>query len=322
MPTKVEQSDLFQALYGRNGDSPVVVVAPKSPADCFEVGIEAVRMATGSMVPVIILSDGYIANGAEPWLVPSADDLKPIEIEHPAARNGASEAGAGAGGDDGIEAGEEGSELAGAAATGDFEPYARDEKLARPWAVPGTKGLQHRLGGLEKANITGNVSYIPSNHQVMTGIRHEKIDRIADRLPAMEVEGDASGDVLVLGWGGTYGAIKTAVAEAREKGLSVGATHLRWLNPMPKDLPEILGRFEKVLIPELNMGQLRHLIRGRFMVDAKGLNKIQGQPFMVSEVLDAIEILAAGRWPADREYLMPEGHAVTVDEPAAAGAAR
>jgi 2-oxoglutarate ferredoxin oxidoreductase subunit alpha len=282
LPTKTEQSDLLQALFGRNGDCPLVVIAPQSPADCFDIAIEAVRLALDYMVPVIILSDGYLGNGAEPWLVPDAKSFQPITVKH-----------------------------ATDAAT--YHSYARDEKLARPWAIPGTPGLEHRIGGLEKAHVTGNVSYDPDNHQRMTELRQAKVSGIAKALPPLKVQGPDAGDLLVLGWGGTYGSIATAVQHARAKGKSVASAHLRHLSPMPANLGEVLKAYQKVLIPELNTGQLRLLIRGRFLVDARGLNKVQGKPFLVEEIEEAIDLMLSGAW-GDREFLIPRHHGVTLDE--------
>ena len=267
LPTKNEQADLLQALYGRNGESPVVVVAPQSPSDCFQMAIEATRIALDSMVPVILLSDNYIANGAEPWLIPDPESLEPITVRHPEAKSDDDET--------------------------PFMPYARDEKLARPWAVPGTKGLEHRIGGLEKQDGTGNVNYTPENHQHMVETRQKKVDLVADRVSPLEVVGDQEGDVLVVGWGGTYGAITTAVANQRAKGKRVSQAHMRFLNPMPKNTEDVLKRFKKVLVAELNCGQLRMLIRAKYCVDAKGLNKVEGQPFLVEELETAIEQILA-----------------------------
>ncbi len=281
LPTKTEQSDLLQAMFGRNGDSPVVILAPQSPADCFEIGIEASRIALQHMVPVIVLSDGYIANGAEPWLIPSADSLEKIEIEHPAP-------------------------------TEDFQPYARDEKLARPWALLGTPQLEHRIGGLEKHHLTGNVSYDDENHQFMTALRMAKIAKIAEEVPPLEPYGDGAGELLVLGWGGTYGSIVTAVDRAREKGKSVSAAHLRYLNPLPCNIGDLLKRFKRVLVPELNTGQLRLLIRSRYLIDARGLNKIQGKPFLVDEVEQAIDLMLEDKF-GDRESIMPRDRQVSMD---------
>ncbi|MDA1048890.1 MAG: 2-oxoacid:acceptor oxidoreductase subunit alpha [Planctomycetota bacterium] len=261
LPTKTEQSDLLQVLFGRNGESPIPIIAARSPGDCFDVAIEAWRIATRFMTPVILLSDGYIANGSEPWLIPDADAIPRIEVSHPGPLN------------DG-EA---------------FLPYARNERLARPWAIPGTEGLMHRVGGLEKQDKTGNVSYDPENHQHMTDVRAQKVANIADDVPLQEVTGPASGDLLVLSWGGTYGANTTAVKKCQKMGLSVAHAHLRYLNPLPKNLGEILDRYKKVLVPELNMGQLRMLIRARYLKDAIGYNKVQGKPFTVAELVGKIQ---------------------------------
>jgi 2-oxoglutarate ferredoxin oxidoreductase subunit alpha len=261
LPTKTEQADLCQALFGRNGECPVPVVAARSPADCFHAAFDAWRIATRYMTPVILLTDGYIANGAEPWKVPEVDSLPQIVIKHPAANE-----------------------------NGDaFMPYARDERLARPWALPGTPGLMHRIGGLEKQDITGNVNYEPENHEHMVNLRARKVALVAGDIPPQEVDGPASGKLLVISWGGTYGACATGVRQARDNGASVSHVHLRFLNPFPSNLGDIIGRFEKVLIPELNRGQLRMIIRSQFLVDAVGLNKIQGKPFAVREVVEKIE---------------------------------
>ncbi|MEM9416127.1 MAG: 2-oxoacid:acceptor oxidoreductase subunit alpha [Planctomycetota bacterium] len=275
LPTKTEQSDLWQAMLGRNGDCPAVVIAPQSPADCFNAAIEACRIALTRMVPVLLLTDGYIANGSEPWRIPQASSLQPIDVKH-------------------------------APANGDgFQPYTRDENLTRPWAIPGNPGTEHRLGGLEKQNNTGNVSYDPANHQLMTRIRAEKVARVVNMVPDLEVHGEESGDLLVLGWGGPYGSIRTAVDNARAAGKSVSAAQLRYLNPMPANLGEVLKRFDKVLIPELNNGQLRLLIRGKFLCDARGLNRIQGKPFRVEEIEQAIDLMLSGKW-GDAEALYPQ----------------
>jgi 2-oxoglutarate ferredoxin oxidoreductase subunit alpha len=260
LPTKTEQADLFQAIVGRNGEAPVPVIAARSPADCFDVAQEAWRIAARFMTPVMLLSDGYIANGSEPWLIPDVNKLPKIEIKHPGPS----------------ESGEK------------FLPYKRDELLARPWALPGTKGLMHRIGGLEKQDITGNVNYEPANHQHMVNTRAKKVENVALEIPLQEVEGPASGDLLVLSWGGTYGACKTAVEVCLNQGLSVAHCHLRWLNPFPRNLEKILRSYKKVLIPELNMGQLRTFIRAKYLIDAQGLNKVQGKPFAVQEVVNAI----------------------------------
>jgi 2-oxoglutarate ferredoxin oxidoreductase subunit alpha len=262
LPTKTEQADLLQALFGRNGECPVCVIAPSTPGDCFRMAIEAFRLAVQHMVPVIYLSDGYLANGAEPWPIPKLEDLPrfPVKFHTDPAT---------------------------------FQPYARDpQTLARPWAIPGTPGLEHRIGGLEKENITGNVSYDPQNHEAMVKLRAEKVARIANDIPPLEVLGDPEGgDLLVIGWGSTYGAIDQAVGRVRRRGGKVSAAHLRYLNPFPANLGQVLSRFEKVLVPEMNMGQLRLVLRGRFLVDAVGLNKIQGQPFKIKEIEKKIEEL-------------------------------
>jgi 2-oxoglutarate ferredoxin oxidoreductase subunit alpha len=261
MPTKTEQGDLLQCMFGRNSDSACVIVAPATPGDCFYMAIEAFRLAVQFMTPVFFLSDGYLGNGAEPWKIPSAKDLPRMSVSHPSEPQG-------------------------------FAPYRRDpDTLVRPWAIPGTPGLEHRIGGLEKANITGNVSYDPKNHELMTRLRNEKIARVANYIPEQEVHGDPAGELLVLSWGSTYGAALTAVDRLRQQGALVSHAHLRYLNPFPKNLGDILQRFNKVLIPELNLGQLLLLIRGRYLVDAVGLSKVQGLPFKVSEILAKCEEL-------------------------------
>ncbi len=261
LPTKTEQSDLLQAMFGRNGECPMPIVAASGPADCFYAVQEAWRLATTFMTPVFFLSDGYIANGSEPWRVPKASDLPKIDIQHPGPLSPFD-----------VEGG----------AT--FLPYKRNEKLARPWALPGTVGLQHRIGGLEKQDVTGNVSYDPENHEHMTKTRAAKVAGIANYIPLQDLDGPATGDLLVLSWGGPYGSCATAVHRAQKAGHSVTHAHLRYLNPFPRNLGEILGSFKQVLIPELNCGQLRMLIRSQFLVDAQGLNKVQGKPFSVAEV--------------------------------------
>lgn len=260
LPTKTEQADLLQAFGGRNGECPIPILAARSPADCFDVVQEAWRIAVEFMTPVIILSDGYVANGAEPWRVPRLADFPPIPIYHPTQPN------------DGDR----------------FLPYLRNEKLARPWAIPGTPGLEHRIGGLEKQDGTGNVSYDPLNHEKMVHLRAKKVAQIAMDIPEQEVMGPTQGDLLVLSWGGTFGACTTAVQRCQEEGLNVAHAHLRYVNPFPRNLGTILRSYRRVLIPELNMGQLRLLIRGTYLVDAKGYNKIQGRPFTVAELVDAI----------------------------------
>jgi 2-oxoglutarate ferredoxin oxidoreductase subunit alpha len=267
LPTKTEQADLLQAMYGRNGECPVCIVAPCSPGDCFTMAVEAVRLAVGHMTPVLLLSDGYLANGAEPWLLPDPAQLPKIEIHHPTGPN------AGSNGD------------------AHFLPYKRDDQLVRPWAVPGTPGLEHRIGGIEKEQTTGNVSYDPENHERMVKCRAQKIANIANDIPLLEVSGPTEGDLLVIGWGGTYGSIATAVQRAQRKGLSVAQAHLRYLNPMPRNIEKVLKSYKKVLIPELNGGQLAHLLRAAFLVDAVSLTKVQGRPFQVSDIETKIEEL-------------------------------
>ncbi|HEX6179975.1 MAG TPA: 2-oxoglutarate ferredoxin oxidoreductase subunit alpha, partial [Chitinophagaceae bacterium] len=268
LPTKTEQSDLLQAYYGRNGECPMPVISASTPSDCFEAVYEAVRVAVQHMTPVIFLSDGYIANGAEPWKFPKADDLKPIEVNFKKELK--------------IDEPQ-------------FFPYQRDEKQVRPWAVPGTPGMEHRVGGLEKQNITGNVSYDPDNHQLMVKIRQEKVDRIADHIPEQKIDvGPEKGDILVLGWGSTYGAIRSAVLELLEEGKSVSHAHLRYLRPFPKNLGNILNNFKTVLIPEINNGQLIKIIRDQYLVDAKPYNKVMGVPITKTELLAKIkELLSA-----------------------------
>jgi 2-oxoglutarate ferredoxin oxidoreductase subunit alpha len=262
LPTKTEQSDLLQAYYGRNGECPMPVIASSSPGDCFEVAYEAVRIAVQHMTPVILLSDGYIANGAEPWKFPTEESLPPIHVTFKTD----------------LSEGEE-----------KFMPYLRDENLVRPWAIPGTAGLEHRIGGIEKQNITGNISYEAQNHQLMVKTREEKVNRVADFIPDQTLDsGESKGKVLVLGWGSTYGSIKSAVMELQEEGKSVSHAHLRYLRPFPKNLGEILRNFETVLIPEINNGQLIKIIRDQFLVDAKGYNKIKGVPLTKSELLEVI----------------------------------
>ena len=266
LPTKTEQSDLLQAYYGRNGESPMPVVAASTPSDCFEAVYEAVRIAVEHMTPVIFLSDGYIANGAEPWKFPSTDELPPIHVEFK------TELGHG---------------------ETKFQPYQRDENLVRPWALPGTPGLEHRIGGLEKENITGNVSYDPENHQLMVKIRQDRVDKIAYNIPEQKIDnGPEKGDILVLGWGSTYGVIKTAVEDLLEEGYSVAHAHLRYLRPFPRNLGEILANYKTILIPEINNGQLIKIIRDKYLVDAKGYNKIMGVPITKAELIEAIKKLS------------------------------
>lgn len=267
LPTKTEQADLLQALFGRNGECPIPVLAACSPADCFVIAQEAWEIAVRYMTPVIILSDGYLANGSEPWQIPDVSLMKPIEIKHPVART-----------------------------NGDarpFLPYDRDHRLARPWALPGTPGLMHRIGGLEKQDVTGNVNYEPANHEHMVRLRARKVALIARDIPSLKVDGPATGRLLVLSWGGTYGACATAVRESAERGLDVAHAHLRHLNPFPANLGDVLKAYDQVLIPELNLGQLRLIVRGEFLIDAVGLNKVQGKPFTVFEVMEKIAELAS-----------------------------
>jgi 2-oxoglutarate ferredoxin oxidoreductase subunit alpha len=265
LPTKTEQADLLQAMYGRNGECPAAIVAAASPGDCFNMVFEAVRLAVRFMTPVFFLSDGYLANGAEPWPVPDVNQLPKIEVHFATQPN---------------------SEPNGKA---HFLPYKRDERLVRPWALPGTAGLEHRIGGLEKEDVTGNVNYDPANHEHMVRTRAQKIANIANEIPELTVFGPETGDVLVVGWGGTYGSILTAVQRLQRKGHKVAHAHLRYLNPMPRNTGAVLKRYKKVLVPELNAGQLRTLLRAEFLVDAVGLNKIQGRPFLVSEIEQKVE---------------------------------
>jgi 2-oxoglutarate ferredoxin oxidoreductase subunit alpha len=262
LPTKTEQSDLLQAYYGRNGECPMPIVSASTPSDCFRAVFEAVRISVEHMTPVIFLSDGYIANGAEPWKFPKSSDLPEINIKFKTQ----------------LADGEE-----------KFLPYQRDEKLSRPWAIPGTAGLEHRIGGLEKQNITGNISYEPENHELMVKLREEKVERVANYIPLQDLDsGPESGEVLVIGWGSTYGAIKSAVQELQNEGVAVSHAHLRYLRPFPRNLGDIIRNFKKVLIPEINNGQLVKIIRDKYFVDAKAFNKIQGVPITKSEMVQAI----------------------------------
>ena len=265
MPTKTEQADLMQALYGRNSESPVVVVAPATPGDCFYIAYEAVRIAAKYMVPVIVLSDGFLANGSEPWLIPDPSTLPPIEINYRTEREG-------------------------------FFPYLRDSAtLARPWVRPGTPGLEHRIGGLEKQDVTGNISYDADNHDHMVRTRAEKVRRVAQEIPPTSINGPATGDLLVVGWGGTYGAITAAVEQAQAEGKSVASIHLRHLNPLPPDLGHILREYRKILVPEINLGQLVRVLRAEYLVDAVGFNRVRGLPLASDEIRDAIDQLLGGR---------------------------
>ena len=263
MPTKTEQADLLLAMYGRHGESPLPIVSASTPADCFTAALEAARIAVRYRTPVILLSDGFIANGAEPWHLPKVSDLPPITINYRRDPDG-------------------------------FLPYERDpDTLARPWAIPGTKGLEHRIGGLEKADGTGNISYDPANHERMVHLRADKVLRVANDIPEAVVEGDQDG-LLVLGWGSTWGAITGAVRRARKEGRKVGHLHLRHLSPFPRNLEEVLNRFEKVLVPEINLGQLSFILRGKFLKDVIPMTKVQGRPYRESEVLDRIRELTEG----------------------------
>ncbi|HZS33768.1 MAG TPA: 2-oxoacid:acceptor oxidoreductase subunit alpha [Methylomirabilota bacterium] len=258
LPTKTEQGDLLQALYGRNSECPVVVLAPATPGDCFFIAYEAIRIAVRYMVPVIVLSDGYLANGAEPWLIPDPAKLPDIDVRFRTDPEG-------------------------------FHPYAREEAtLARPWVRPGTPGLEHRIGGLEKQHITGNVSYDPDNHDLMVRLRAEKVRRVAQEIPPTTINGPAAGDLLVVGWGGTYGTVTAAVEDAQASGLVVASLHLRHLNPLPPDLGQILHQYRRVLVPEINSGQLVRVLRAEYLVDAVGFNRVRGVPLTTQDVLEAI----------------------------------
>ncbi|MFC7329330.1 2-oxoacid:acceptor oxidoreductase subunit alpha [Marinactinospora rubrisoli] len=264
LPTKTEQADLLMALYGRNGESPVPVLAPRSPADCFDIAVEAARIATTYRTPVIVLSDGYLANGSEPWRIPDVAALPDLTVRHATEPNGPD---------------------------GSFLPYLRDaETLARPWAVPGTPGLEHRIGGIEKSDGTGNISYSPANHDLMVRSRQAKVDGIARDIPPLEVDDpDGAADVLVLGWGGTYGSIGAAVRRVRRAGGRVAQAHLRHLAPFPENLGEVLHRYDRVLVPEINLGQLALLLRGRFLVDVIGYTKVRGLPFKAEELAGVLQ---------------------------------
>jgi 2-oxoglutarate ferredoxin oxidoreductase subunit alpha len=264
MPTKPEQADLLNVMFGRNSESPVPVIAAATPSDCFDAALEAARIAVKYRTPVFLLSDAYLANGSEPWLIPDVDTLSEIAVEYAAGPN------------DGDR----------------FLPYKRDPvTLARPWAIPGTPGLEHRIGGLEKENETGNVSYDPENHDLMVQLRAAKVAGIAADIPELEVDDPDGADTLVLGWGSTYGAIGAAARRVRASGRKVATAHLRYLNPFPGNTSEVLRSYEKVLVPELNLGQLRMLLRAEYLVDAVGYNKVRGRPFRSAELADAIDAL-------------------------------
>jgi 2-oxoglutarate ferredoxin oxidoreductase subunit alpha len=261
LPTKTEQADLLQAIYGRNGEAPIPVLAASTPTDCFDTTFEAARIALKYMTPVIVLTDGYIANGAEPWLIPRVEtlpDLTPKFVTNP----------------DG------------------FQPYNRDEKtLARPWAIPGTPGLEHRIGGLEKQHMSGNISYDPDNHDFMVKIRTKKVENIANDIPYAEVLGDQKGDLLIVSWGGTFGSVHTAVDNKRKEGKSVSHLHLRYLNPLPKNVGEILSNFKQILVPEINLGQLIKILRDKYLVPAIGFNFVRGLPLRSAEIESKIDEL-------------------------------
>ena len=263
LPTKTEQADLLQAMYGRNGEAPVGIVAASTPSDCFNMALEATRLAVKFMSPVILLTDGYLANGSEPWRVPKVKDLPKIPVKFRTEKEG-------------------------------FAPYSRDENLARPWVKLGTPDLEHRIGGLEKANITGNVSYDPDNHHNMIKLREQKIKNMANDIPDLEIDGDAEGELLVIGWGGTYGAIKEAVIKAREAGLKVSQAHFRYLNPFPKNTEKVLKSFKKVLLPEINMGQLAKILRSEFLIPVIQFNVVRGLPFRVSDIETKIKEILGG----------------------------
>lgn len=277
LPTKTEQADLLQAMFGRNGECPVPILAATSASDCFSALVEAFTIATRYMTPVLFLSDGYIANGAEPWLIPDVSALPKIKINHPTAVND--------------EAG--------------FMPYKRNEDGSRPWALPGTPGLEHRIGGLEKQDVTGNVSYDPANHEHMIHLRARKVAGIQPAGPAYLWNGPQEGDVLLVGWGSTYGAIRAAVQQLTQEGVSAASCQVRYLNPLPERLGEMMKRFKHVLMPEMNLGQLRMLLRAKFLIDIQGLNKVRGQPFTIAEITRGVHALLRGELP---------GHLVSVDD--------
>jgi 2-oxoglutarate ferredoxin oxidoreductase subunit alpha len=263
LPTKTEQADLLQAIYGRNGEAPVCVIAARTPRDCFYMAIEASRIALKYMTPVILLTDGYLANGSEPWRIPHVNELPDISVKFRTDPE-------------------------------KFYPYLRDENLARPWAIPGTPGLEHRIGGLEKAEVYGTVNYDPDNHDRMVKLRTEKVKKIVNDIPDLEIDGDDHGDLLVLGWGSTYGSIKDAVNKARKAGLRLSHAHLRYLNPLPINTGQVLKNFKTILIPEINLGQLAHLIRSEFLIPVEQLNLVRGLPLKVNDILEKINSLLGG----------------------------
>jgi 2-oxoglutarate ferredoxin oxidoreductase subunit alpha len=259
LPTKTEQADLLQALFGRNSEAPIPVLAPSTPGDCFWIALEASRIAVKYMVPVIILSDGYLANGAEPWKIPNIDELPAIPVKYRTEPEG-------------------------------FMPYQRDpQTLARPWAVPGTPGLEHRIGGLEKQDVTGHINYEPLNHERMVRLRAAKVAAVVQDIPEVVPAGDPEGDLLLIGWGSTYGAITAALKAQRSKGKKIGHVHLRHLNPLARNLGDVIKRYKKILVPEMNLGQLLWVLRAKYLVDARGYNKVQGKPFMQREIEAKIE---------------------------------
>lgn len=246
-------------MYGRHGESPLPIVAASTPGDCFDMAFESIRLAVKYMTPVIYLSDGYLANGAEPWLIPDISKLPKIKVTHPTDPE-------------------------------NFQPYSRDpETLARPWAIPGTKGLEHRLGGLEKAQTTGSVSYDPLNHDKMIRLRQEKINRMVQDIPPTRISGEAQGDVLLVGWGSTKGAITSAWERLRMEGMKVSCVHINYINPLPADLGDILQKFKTVICPEMNLGQLAHILRAKYLIDVKSITKVQGKPFKISELVDGVK---------------------------------
>ncbi len=263
LPTKTEQSDLMQAMYGRNGEAPVCVLAASTPADCFRMAYEAARIATKFMTPVILLSDGYLSQGSEPFRIPKEDELPDMKVHYRTEKE-------------------------------EFYPYLRDENLSRPWAIPGTPGLEHRIGGLEKSHIYGNVSYVPENHEFMVNLRDQKIKNIANDIPDIEVKGAQEGELLVLGWGSTYGAITAAVHKIEARGLKVSHAHIKYINPFPKNLGDVLKRFKKILLPEINLGQLSQILRNQFLIDLVQYNKVQGLPIKASEIEEQILNIIGG----------------------------
>ena len=264
LPTKTEQADLLQAIYGRNGEAPVAVLAASTPSDCFTMAMEASKLAIKYMSPVILLTDGYLANGSEPWKIPHVNELPEIPVKFRTEKEG-------------------------------FAPYLRDENLSRPWAKPGTPGLEHRIGGLEKANISGTVSYDPDNHDLMINLRAQKVKNMVNDIPDLTVDGDMEGELLVLGWGGTLGAIKEAVIKARQAGYNVSQAHLKYLNPLPKNTEYVLKGFKNVLLPEINLGQLAKILRSEFLIPIKQLNIMRGPPFRVSDIEDKIKEILGGK---------------------------